>query len=105
MTHGQAVALGIRFSVLWSVEKKWLSPQTAQNLLNMLYHYTHQSSIPALPIRTLKKLIQEDKKVDHFQKINFVFLKNLGQPIIKKVSIDEFIYFYKKLINTQNRKT
>ena len=104
MTHGQAVALGTRFAVLWSVEKKWLSPQTAQKLLNMLYHYTDQSLIPALPVRTLKKLIQEDKKVDYFQKINFVFLKNLGQPIIKKVSIDELICFYKKLINIQNKK-
>ena len=102
--HGQAVALGTRFAVLWSVEKNWLSPQTAQNLLNILNHYTGQSLIPALPVHILKKLIQEDKKVDQFQKINFVFLKNLGQPIIKKVSIDELIYFYKKLINTQKKK-
>ena len=105
ITHGQAVALGIRFAVLWSVEKKFLAHQKAKEMLNILYHYTKQSSIPTLPERILKKLIQEDKKVDHFQNINFVFLKNLGKPIIKKVSIEEFICFYKKLINTQSRKT
>ena len=103
ITHGQAVALGTRFAVLWSVEKKLLATPIAQKLLNILDHYTHQSTIPVLPVRILKKLIQEDKKIDHFQKINFVFLKNLGHPIIKNVSIKELICFYKKITNKQNK--
>ena len=41
--------------------------------------------------KAIRKLIEADKKIDADGNLTFVFLKNIGQPHLEKVSIDEML--------------
>lgn len=92
--HGQAVALGIAFSIQWSMKKKFLSIPKAKELMNILHHYSSLPVLPRIPEKILMKLIQEDKKIKNDQMIDFIFLKDVGRPMIRSVSIQKLAHFY-----------
>ena len=91
--HGKAVAMGMLFAIDWSVHRRLLSSKKANEIKQIIYHYTRVRSIKSIPSRSLEKLLKMDKKMNASQKIEFIFLKDIGQPIIKKVSIKEILNF------------
>ena len=94
--HGKAVAMGILFALYWSVEKKYISSSLCLEVQSLIKHYTTVSGVLKTPLSQIKKRLSQDKKRISSNKIEFVFIKGLGQPFIKAVSIDEILQFYKK---------
>ena len=94
--HGKAVAMGVLFSLRWSAEKKYISSSLFLEAQSIIEHYTEVSSLPKIPLSQLKKLLDQDKKRISSNKIEFIFIKGLGRPFIKSVSIDGILKFYKK---------
>ena len=95
--HGKAVAMGMLFSIEWSVDQKLLRLQLAQEIKELIDHYTRVHFIRSIPIRSLEKLLKMDKKIISSQKIEFVFLKNIGNPVIKKVLISDILKFSRRI--------
>ena len=94
--HGRAVAMGMLFTLHWSAERNFISSSLLLEIKNIIKHHTKVSSILKIPPLQLKKLLSQDKKNVSFNKIEFVFIKGIGKPFIKAVSIDDIIQFYKK---------
>ena len=94
--HGRAVAMGTLFTLHWSAERHFISSSVLLEVKNVIEHYTKVSSILKIPPLQLKKLLSQDKKNISSNKIEFVFIKGIGKPFIKTVSIDDIIQFYKK---------
>ena len=93
--HGKAVAMGMLFSIDWSVHKKLLDLKTSAEMKRMIHHYTRIKKMKSIPSRSLQKLLEMDKKVVSSKKIEFIFLKGIGQPVIQKVSIKDILNFAK----------
>ncbi|MDE0151060.1 MAG: 3-dehydroquinate synthase [Bdellovibrionales bacterium] len=94
--HGRAVAMGTLFALHWSADKKFISSSLYSETQNLIKHYIKVSSILKIPLVRLKKLLRQDKKSISSGKIEFVFIKGIGKPFIKTVSIDDIVQFYKK---------
>ncbi len=95
--HGKAVAMGMLFSIDWSVNQKFLSVKLAQEIKDLISHYTRVTRIQPIPIYSLEKLLKMDKKAISSQEIEFVFLKGVGQPVVKKVLMDDILNFARKV--------
>ena len=93
ISHGKAVAMGMLFSIDWSVNKKILRLQVAEEIKDLISHYTGGCHILSIPPRSLEKLLKMDKKSTSSQKINFVFLKDVGKPVIRSVFIKDILKF------------
>lgn len=94
--HGKAVAMGTLFALHWSVKNKFISSSLFLEMQDLIKHYAKVSSILQIPLLQLKKLLSQDKKNISSNKMEFVFLKGIGKPFIKTVSIEDIIQFYKK---------
>ena len=94
--HGKAVAMGILFALAWSAKRRYISSSLLLEAKNIIQHYTKTSSVLKIPFPRLKKLLIQDKKNTHDNKIEFVFIKGIGRPFVKVVLIDDILQFYKK---------
>lgn len=94
--HGKAVAMGILFALHWSAKRRYISSSLLLETQNIIQHYTKVSSVLKISLPHLKKLLRQDKKNTHDNKIEFVFIKGIGKPFVKAVSINEILQFYKK---------
>lgn len=97
LPHGQAVAVGMKFALFWSLEKGILKYPQTQEIFELVQdcipvHFKAQASS-----RLLKTLFLKDKKAVHSDFIDFVFLKKPGQAVIQRTSIRELVQFYKKI--------
>jgi len=93
--HGRAVLLGLQFSIRWSIQKGLLGDREVEKI----------ASIPiAQPIFDISELQQglrrlrnpeniliKDKKRTAGKNLRFIFLKGLGKPIIKTVSLKDLM--------------
>ena len=96
--HGKAVAMGILFSLEWSLSQKFLSQKDFEEIQKVIYTFTGVQSFPkSIPSSHLKKLLLEDKKLKNLDQINFVFIRKPGDVFLKPVSIDHIIQFYSSL--------
>ena len=89
LLHGEAVAIGMIFAIEYGIKlgitKNAYILERAKNILSNI----------GLPISIpenidLKEAIKLDKKRNN-EKINFVFLEDIGKPVIEKVDIDSII--------------
>lgn len=85
--HGEAVLIGIFFSLNWSASR---------NIINEKHFLEIQSLIPKFKIRSIslvqfKKYLRQDKKYRNSAHIDFIFIKQPGEVIIKKVSENEIV--------------
>ena len=94
--HGKAVAMGTLFALRWSMEKKFISSSLFSEVQDLIKYYTKVSAVFKIPLVTLKKLLKQDKKIVSAKKIEFIFIKGLGKPFVKSVSVDEILQVYKK---------
>ena len=97
LPHGQAVAVGMKLALFWSLEKKILKFPQAQQLLDLVQVCIPVHFKPQVSVRLLKKLFFEDKKSVDSHFIDFVFLKKPGQAVVQKTSVMELVQFYKKI--------
>ena len=89
LLHGEAVAIGMIFAIEYGIKlgitkNKYILERAKNILLNI-----------GLPINipeniNLKEAIKLDKKRNN-EKINFVFLEDIGNPVVEKVDIDSII--------------
>ena len=89
LLHGEAVAIGMIFAIEYGIKlgitkNKYILERAKNILLNI-----------GLPINipeniNLKEAIKLDKKRNN-EKINFVFLEDIGKPVVEKVDIDSII--------------
>jgi len=87
LNHGEAVILGIKSALNFSLKNKLLK----KSEYNLVLNHLHKANLPSslkktFKIYDLKKIIsfmQKDKK-NNSSKINLILLKKIGSPIIDK---------------------
>lgn len=96
-SHGESVMQGVFFALEWSRYRDDLSPQLYEQIMTVVA--SKFKRVPAHSLRwykkpgvkVVRKLIEADKKMDSDGKIQFVFLKNIGQPLVKSVLVEDLI--------------
>ena len=103
INHGEAVILGIRTALNFSLKKNYLK----KNDFNLLTNHLSNSNLPSnirkfFKIKDLNKIISfmlKDKK-NNSDKISLVLLKKIGSPLINKEYNRKNLYsFLKKELN------
>lgn len=97
ISHGRAVAAGLLFALKLSHEEGFLKDPTWQRLSHSSM-YRHLRSIKIDPIseKRFRKILLQDKKRIAAYGIQFIFLKDLGHPISKTISIEKLLTAGKK---------
>lgn len=91
LTHGEAVAIGMLFAIhvsqqIFSVELPY------DSLYKWLTKNEYPLELPKIEVNHLIRKMKLDKKVVD-KKIQMVFLKNIGQPIVKEIrDLELFTY-------------
>lgn len=89
LLHGEAIAIGMIFAIEYGIK---LGITKNKKILyrarNILYNIGLPIDVPYNI--NLKEAIKLDKKRND-EKINFVFLEDIGKPVIEKVDIDSII--------------
>ena len=90
--HGEAVMLGICFSLRWSCQQFKVSPSFLKELsfLNRKFVLLNRC-LKKIPKKTLKLLLLQDKKRVDKEGISFVFIKAPGQVFSREVSIRDLL--------------
>lgn len=94
--HGISVLEGLKITLLFSYKKSYISQTKLlqiQTCLNVIKSIQQKPSFQPMKKHKLESLLLQDKKIDYQGKINFIFLKNPGNPVNKKIKPDELIEF------------
>lgn len=87
MAHGLAVMHGLSFSIHWSYKQKLLKEKEFHSIYPLLLN-----SQPIFKrIKNAKRYLSQDKKMSQRKKINFIFLKSPGHPVILPVKIQDIL--------------
>lgn len=95
--HGDCVLQGIFFALEWSRYRGDLSQSLYDQILATLAQKfdrvpAHKLSWYRKPSKKIiQKLVAADKKVDTDGRVNFIFLKSIGQAIVRPIPIDDLI--------------
>ncbi len=93
--HGICILLGTLFSVRWSYQLKLLSHADyirISNLIEAAYTSINLSEdLAGISEKAISKLLLKDKKRTAKSEIDFIFIKNVGRVVRKKVSIEEIL--------------
>jgi len=92
--HGFAIAAGMELATDFSLKKGLISGVEKDRIVNLLRRFglIEEHNIPDDQIGQL--LLRDKKKTG--SDINFVFTEGIGKAIVRKVSVDEVIDFYKR---------
>lgn len=96
ISHGQAVALGLAFTLRWSFGRGLMKESEFDKLMTA-YHshfgrpYEFIKKHGRIPLGVWRSLAQKDKKQAKTGTLHFVFLKKRGQPFIEEVSLAELL--------------
>ena len=89
--HGEAVLIGMIVACKISLNKKFLSIQDFERIINFYkvnkLNYNYKNFINKKNIKIFLKIIKNDKKFKD-KKINLILLKNIGQSIIRSSDIN-----------------
>lgn len=100
--HGIAVLQGIVFSARWSLYRGLMKPAEYEKLMGNLEKITgfKNSDMVLKKISTpiVKKLLKKDKKITSREKIDFVFIKKIGNCVRESVEIDDIILEYQRQV-------
>ena len=100
MSHGQAVFYGMCFSLQLGIYLKCMSQKESHKILHsplfsiFLEKITYKGKWPSS--QQIESALQRDKKREGFQFVQFIFLKKIGQPLIKTVSIQHILQGYER---------
>lgn len=102
LTHGEAVALGILFSLRFSEIKFRKDSSLSKRFRSILICYGFDDNIPLLAYEEVKKLLFQDKKRKN-SCINFVFVDAPGEIFCENTSVDEIVSVYKELCEKKGK--
>ncbi|MBP2241373.1 3-dehydroquinate synthase [Cytobacillus eiseniae] len=89
-THGEAIVIGMLFALSLSRKKAGLSFNSEQ-LKEWLVQIGYETNLPAeLDKRKLVERMKQDKK-SVGQMVNFVLLKEIGQPVLYEMTDEELL--------------
>lgn len=96
LPHGIAVVYGLAFAATFSRAKGICSAQAHSRIVDHplwdlylpLEHYQKGLSVSE---SRLKQLLLQDKKRTRNSSLRFVFLKDIGKPVIREVGVDEIL--------------
>ena len=91
LSHGTAVNLGMRFSIEWSRHLNILEPHAIVQINSKLQCLTPPRSIKLKSMHQLKEILLFDKKLSSTSKLNFIFLKDIGHPVVRAVDVNEIL--------------
>lgn len=97
LTHGESVSAGMVMAARFSVARGLLNRSMVKRLTGLLRKYRLPVNIPFPPAR-LMDAVRKDKKRDG-DAIDFVFIKDIGVPVVEKVDIswvEEAVYDMRK---------
>ena len=97
LLHGEAIAIGMVLEAYLSFRLCGLDEGTLADIRNTFQRYFPKVSIPAEEEKQILSLLQFDKKNSH-GRINFVLLKEIGEPVIDvqvpaEIFADAFRYY------------
>ncbi len=104
LNHGEAVLLGMKIALNFSLKRKILSNQDyniiIKHMSNTLLSQDIQNYFQNKNINKILSFMMKDKK-NESNKINLVLLKKIGSPVIKKNFDKKYLkyFFQKQLIN------
>lgn len=93
ISHGQAVALGLRFSLEWSRHLKFINNpdfEKVVRIFNPLPEW-HQLNLPPMEEKKLRATLIQDKKLGTDSAINFVFIRAHGDVFAEAVGVDDIV--------------
>lgn len=99
ISHGEAVSLGLEFSLEWSLEKEYISPIEQKKTASLNDHNNKlKIRLQKMPLTKSQflKLASQDKKLTQLEKVDFVFLKKRGETIRKQVNLLSFMKMAQK---------
>lgn len=92
--HGQAVFLGILFSLRFSLKRKYLKWHNFELITEKLFSIdtpmTYQQAIH-LKLQVAKAILTQDKKRVS-KGIDFIFVRSLGKTFIKTITMKDLLY-------------
>lgn len=86
LPHGQAVSIGLAFAARFSEHKGYLANKQVQRIIDLLSLYKLPVSHHANPENILEALLFDKKKQN--DQIHFIFIKDIGEPLIEKIPIN-----------------
>ncbi len=87
LTHGEAVGLGMVAACRLSWLKGLLSKEAMQRVVQLITQFNFPISVRIDP-EILKTAMRRDKKREG-EKVHFVFLQDIGQAVVKPISLRE----------------
>lgn len=92
VTHGTAIALGLRFSIKYSLESGYIKLQDAEKFLMAIDKLCSPMPLDLMvPEKSFLKMILKDKKKASLDEIYFVFPRGLGSVLRKKVKVSQLL--------------
>lgn len=95
--HGSAVACGLHFTIDWSAKLDFLPEAEHARARRLLERHLAWDRIglsrrpPPMARAIFMRLAMQDKKKASGGAIRFIFLKKIGEPIARDVSLDAFV--------------
>jgi 3-dehydroquinate synthase len=87
LSHGEAICLGMKFAIRYSEKTNRLGAAKSKRILS-LFHKMKLSTDDPFDKETALAAIKKDKKRES-EGLYFVFLKDIGTPEVKKISLGE----------------
>lgn len=95
-SHGESVMQGLWFALEWSVHKKilaqdvWKSIQAGFGNLD-LQRWTDGVDFVPMDSKRVLELLAQDKKITANEKVDFIFLSDVGLPLVQSVFAEEIL--------------
>lgn len=97
LPHGRAVAIGLKVALDISYESGILNPKTWLYLQTTpMYQSLKKIQFKPLMEKRFVNILSQDKKKLSEEMLQFVCLKDLGKPVLKRISINDLITAGKK---------
>jgi 3-dehydroquinate synthase len=90
ISHGEAVSIGMVFSLEISVKMKLLDLKLAERMMQVMSRLKLPLKIENIDISRLRDLIVNDKK-NNDNLIKFILLEDIGKPVITELDVDDII--------------
>ena len=90
--HGEAVAMGLGYSALFSLKKGWLTKEEHKRILGLLKKLNLPTQWPKLNRKKYQHVLSLDKKAVG-KKINYVALKKIGKAFLIPLTVEEITKF------------
>jgi 3-dehydroquinate synthase len=96
ISHGKSVAYGLRAAIDYSVQLKLLSSAELKKIQKAQLPSSAELSALLKSVHNWQDLIMSDKKRSDASAINYVFIKKIGKPVVKKIPASQLIEFCQK---------